>query len=68
MQRLITEWFTMERISALLGYVVGAVIGVGAQSGEMTFSQWVWAGIAILCVIQLRLLSEPTVVAAAEEA
>lgn len=64
----ITDWFTMERLCALIGYLAGAVIGVGAQSGVMGVSEWIWAGIAILGVIQLRLLVESTIEGAAEEA
>ena len=63
----LSDLLTSERAAALLGYVVGAVIGVMAAEG-MSFDQWVWAGIAVLAVVQLRLLARPETTAAAEEA
>ena len=66
MERL-ADILTGERVVALLGYVVGAVIGVFAAKGQMGFSEWVWAGIAVLAVIQLRLLAHPDKNAAATE-
>lgn len=67
MDRL-ADILTGERFVALLGYVVGAVIGVFAAKGQMGFSEWLWAGIAILAVIQLRLLAEKAPAEVAEEA
>lgn len=52
----VTEWLASERAVAFLGYVIGAVVGVRAAEG-MGFSEWIWAGIAILGVIQLRLFA-----------
>jgi hypothetical protein len=65
----ITEWFASERAAAFLGYVIGATVGVRAAEG-MSVSEWIWAGIAILGVIQLRLfaLDAPETETSAEEA
>ena len=50
----VTDWLASERAAAILGYVVGAVIGAQAAEG-MSLSGWIWSGIAVLCVVQLRL-------------
>lgn len=53
---------TGERLTALLGYIVGAVIGTQVAEGGMSVSDWLWSGIALLCVIQLRLLTMPQMI------
>lgn len=65
----VTDWLASERAAAFLGYIVGATVGVQAAEG-MSLSGWIWSGIAILCVIQLRLfgMTAPVDEAAAEEA
>jgi hypothetical protein len=64
----ITGWVASERAAAFLGYVIGAVLGVRVSEGGMDVHQWIWAGIAILAVIQLRLFCEPELTEATEEA
>lgn len=57
MQRLRVERVTPERVTAFMGYGVGAVIGATAQTGDMGLHEWAWAGVAVLGVVQLHLLT-----------
>lgn len=65
----VTDWVASERAVAVLGYIVGALIGARLGQGGLSLHEWTWAGIAILGLIQLRLLTaEPVEQVSAEEA
>ncbi len=53
------QFFTPQRAAACLASTVGWTIGVKATHGGFDSEGALWAGIAVLALVQLRLLMPP---------
>lgn len=53
------QYFTPQRLAAVLASAVGWTIGVKVTHGGLDIEGGLWAGIAMLALVQLRLLMPP---------